>query len=103
MIILLYIIITVIRNYLEPKIIGTKYGMHPIVTLVAIYVGGRLLGVIGIFALPLTCIICKRLYDVGAIKYPFDDEDNDPPDGEDTPSEETEKQETEENTVVSVQ
>ena len=103
MVLLLYIIITVIRNYLEPKIIGTKYGMHPIVTLVAIYVGGKLLGVIGIFALPLTCIICKRLYDVGAIKYPFDDEDNAPPDGEDTPSEETEKQETEENTVVSVQ
>lgn len=87
MILLLYIIITIIRNYLEPKIIGTKYGMHPMVTLVAIYVGGKLFGVIGIFALPLTCIISKRLYDVGAIKHPFADssDDNDtPPDSEQT-------------------
>ena len=50
--------------------------MHPLVTLIAIYVGGQLFGVIGIFALPLTCIILKRLYDVGAIKKPFDDGDD---------------------------
>ncbi len=73
MVLVLYIFITLLRNYLEPKIIGTKYGMHPLITLIAIYVGGQLFGVIGIFALPLTCIILKRLYDVGAIKKPFDD------------------------------
>ncbi len=77
MLLVLYIIIIIIRNYLEPKIIGTKYGMHPLITLVAIYIGGKLFGVVGIFALPLTLIICKRLYDVGAIKKPFDDSDND--------------------------
>ncbi len=75
MLLVLYVIIIVIRNYLEPKIIGTKYGMHPLITLAAIYVGGKLFGVIGIFALPITFIICKRLYDVGAIKKPFDDID----------------------------
>ena len=70
MIILLYAFITILRNYLEPKIIGTKYGTHPIVMLIAIYVGGSLFGVIGVFALPLTVIIIKRLYDVGAIRLP---------------------------------
>ncbi len=80
MLLVLYVIIIIIRNYLEPKIIGTKYGMHPLITLAAIYVGGKLFGVIGIFALPVTIIICKRLYDVGAIKKPFDDSDDNEPD-----------------------
>lgn len=77
MLLVLYVIIIIIRNYLEPKIIGTKYGMHPLITLAAIYIGGKLFGVVGIFALPLTLIICKRLYDVGAIRKPFDDVEDD--------------------------
>ncbi len=107
MLLVLYVIIIIIRNYLEPKIIGTKYGMHPLITLAAIYIGGKLFGVIGIFALPLTLIICKRLYDVGAIRKPFDDVDEDKTVLEEKKSDETsenevqedEKQETESNIV----
>lgn len=70
MILVLYTGITILRNYLEPKIIGAKYGTHPALMLIAIYVGGSLFGIIGVFALPITIILIKRLYDVGAIKLP---------------------------------
>ncbi|MDR1002640.1 MAG: sporulation integral membrane protein YtvI [Oscillospiraceae bacterium] len=75
MILVLYGIITVLRNTLEPKIIGEKYGMHPLITLVALYVGGRIFGILGVFMLPLTLIIIKRLYDVGALTLYFDKSD----------------------------
>lgn len=95
MILALYGVITVLRNYLEPKIIGEKYGMQPILTLLAIYVGGKLFGVIGIFMLPLTCITIKRLYDVGAIKLWFSDKEDDKKEAEnasesDSPADDTE-------------
>lgn len=99
MILGLYLVITILRNYLEPKIIGTKYGTHPLITLAAIYVGGKLFGVVGIFALPLTIIICKRLYDVGAIKKPFDDDDENENTEEKTEDAEISEEETAEDTV----
>ncbi|MBP3414059.1 MAG: AI-2E family transporter [Clostridia bacterium] len=61
MLIALYAFVAIIRNYLEPKLIGQRFGLHPALTLVAIYVGGKLFGFIGIFALPITLIIISQL------------------------------------------
>lgn len=49
----IYGIVTVIRNYVEPKIVGTQLGLHPIITLVAMFVGLRLFGFWGLFGLPV--------------------------------------------------
>lgn len=49
----IYAIVTVIRNYVEPKIVGTQLGLHPIITLVAMFVGLRLFGFWGLFGLPV--------------------------------------------------
>ena len=59
---ILYAIITVVRNILEPRLVGQRFGLHPIATLFAIYIGGKLFGVIGVFLLPLTIIIIKQLW-----------------------------------------
>ncbi len=61
--IILYVIVTVIRNILEPKIVGEQIGLHPVVMLMCIYVGVKLLGFIGLFLLPFTIIIAKHLYE----------------------------------------
>lgn len=66
MLLVLYAVIVVIRNFLEPKLVGERFGLHPALTLLAIYIGGKLFGFIGVFALPLTVIIAKRLSDAGA-------------------------------------
>ena len=48
-----YIIVTVVRNYVEPKIVGTQLGLHPIITLIAMFIGLRLFGFWGLFGLPV--------------------------------------------------
>ena len=49
----IYGIVTVVRNYVEPKIVGAQLGLHPIITLVSMFIGLRLFGFWGIFGLPV--------------------------------------------------
>lgn len=54
----LFLIIVIVRNILEPKIIGKKMGIHPLVSLFAVYVGICTGGVLtAIFLLFLITII----------------------------------------------
>ena len=50
---LIYGIVTVVRNYVEPKIVGTQLGLHPIITLTSMFIGLRLFGFFGLFGLPV--------------------------------------------------
>ncbi len=59
----LYVVVTVIRQVLEPKVVGQQIGLHPIVVLMCMYVGLRLFGVIGLFVLPFSILILRYLYD----------------------------------------
>jgi len=68
MILILYAIIWVARNFTEPKLVGSSFGLPPILMLMAIYAGGKLLGFMGLFIVPLTIVILKRLNDAGIIK-----------------------------------
>lgn len=52
--IIIYGIVTVIRNYVEPKIVGAQLGLHPIITLVSMFIGLRLFGFFGMFGIPIT-------------------------------------------------
>ena len=64
---LLYILITVIRNVLEPRIVGRRIGLHPLVTLILMYLGLHLFGIPGMFILPLAFILLKNAQDAGMI------------------------------------
>ncbi|MDF2611951.1 MAG: putative rane protein, partial [Lachnospiraceae bacterium] len=37
----IYIVITVVRQSIEPKIVGQQIGLHPIVTLILMFVGAQ--------------------------------------------------------------
>ena len=63
----LYIVITVIRQFLEPRVVGHQVGLHPLVTLIAMVVGTKLFGGIGLLGLPIACAIMKSLDDTGVI------------------------------------
>ena len=65
---ILYIIITIMRNILEPKILGSQLGINPIVVLLAVLIGGRLLGVLGMIFFPITAYVLTVLHDAGKIK-----------------------------------
>lgn len=63
-----YVVITIIRNIIEPKIVGSQIGLHPIVTLVSMFVGAQLFGVIGLFGFPILLSLLRHLNDTGTIK-----------------------------------
>lgn len=65
----LYLIVTVIRNILEPKMVGKQIGLHPLIMLIAMYVGVRVLGIIGLFIFPMAGIGLKYLYDNGKLSF----------------------------------
>ena len=49
----LYIIITIIRNIIEPKMVGTSLDLHPLATLITMIVGARMFSAVGMFGFPL--------------------------------------------------
>ncbi len=63
----LYFVITVVRQVLEPKVVGEQIGLHPIVILLCMYVGVQIFGIIGLFALPFTILVIKHLYNAGKL------------------------------------
>ena len=49
----LYLIVTIVRNVVEPKIIGKQMDINPLFTLIFIFIGFKLSGVIGMILLPI--------------------------------------------------
>jgi sporulation integral membrane protein YtvI len=72
----LYVLIIVVRQILEPRIVSNQIGVHPIFTLIAMYTGFKIIGVIGIFVGPIILIILKNVFetmiDNGIIKTILD-------------------------------
>ena len=58
----LYLAIVLARQLLEPKILGNQLGIHPILTLISIYVGLRLFGILGIIAGPISVVMAVGLF-----------------------------------------
>lgn len=63
----LYGVITLVRNLLEPGLIGATVGLSPLATLFALYVGVQLLGVVGFFLAPLLAVLLRELYRSGVM------------------------------------
>ncbi len=63
-----YVVIVVVRNIVEPKIVGGQLGLHPIVTLSSMIVGLQLFGLLGLFGFPITLSLLRHLNDHGIIK-----------------------------------
>lgn len=53
----IYLIISGVRQVLEPKIVGDNIGLHPLATLISIYVGLQLAGTTGLILGPVLLVI----------------------------------------------
>ena len=62
-----YVTVTVVRNIIEPKIVGGQLGLHPVVTLCSMFVGVQLFGVVGLFGFPIGLSLLRYLNDHGVI------------------------------------
>ena len=74
---ILYVIVLAVRQLLEPKLISQKIGVHPLVTLVSMYSGFKLLGIVGFLIGPIVMIILKNVFskelDNGFFREMFED------------------------------
>lgn len=64
---ILYILITVVRQSIEPKIVGQQIGLHPLLTLLLMFIGAQLMGVLGLLLLPIIATIIRKFNDDGTI------------------------------------
>lgn len=64
----IYAIVFVIRQIIEPKLVAGQVGLPPIVTIIAMYVGSKTLGILGFFILPFMVILIKVFNDAGLIR-----------------------------------
>ena len=63
-----YIIISVLRQFIEPRLVAGQLGLPPIATLLGMYFGLKLFGIIGMFIVPITINILKVLNDEGILR-----------------------------------
>ena len=63
--IVIYAVVTVLRQIIEPKLVAGQVGLPAIVTIMAMFLGAKVFGAFGIIVLPLTVIVVKLLYDEG--------------------------------------
>lgn len=62
----LYGICQFMREYLEPKLLGGKMGISPVQSLMAVYIGYELFGVLGLFLGPFGMVLIKSLWRVSS-------------------------------------
>jgi len=53
-----------LREYLEPKLLGGKMGIRPVQSLMAVYIGYELFGVLGLFLGPFGLVLIKSMWRV---------------------------------------
>ena len=72
----LWVIMSIVRQFLEPKLISKHIGIHPAFTLIAMYTGYKLWNVWGLILGPILLIILKNIFagvlDKGVMKAIFD-------------------------------
>lgn len=62
--IIAYAVITVVRQIIEPRIVGKFIGLPPLAALASMYIGLKLMGVFGLFVFPIGAIVVKRLLEL---------------------------------------
>jgi sporulation integral membrane protein YtvI len=82
---LLQLVISLIRHMVEPKILADSVGLDTLSTLFALYVGMKLVGVVGLFLGPIVLIGIKSLLRIRLFVDLMPDTETDASQSEDTP------------------
>lgn len=64
---ILYIIVIIQRQMMEPKVLSTNIDLDPLATLVSLFVGYQIFGFLGLIIGPVTLVIVKTLYQTGVL------------------------------------
>jgi len=66
---LLFIVITVVRRVIEPKILGDAVGIGALSALISLYVGFELVGIVGVFLGPIVVIVFMAMRKAGLFDF----------------------------------
>jgi sporulation integral membrane protein YtvI len=69
-----YICVIIIRQIAEPRIVGHNLGLYPLATMIAMYVGFRLLGFLGLIAGPILLNLLRVVLEADAAARRLQDE-----------------------------
>ncbi|MBQ9779022.1 MAG: AI-2E family transporter, partial [Clostridia bacterium] len=58
----LYAVISVVRQIAEPRLVGKSIGLHPLLTLISFYVGIRAFDVWGVLIGPAAALLLRELF-----------------------------------------
>ncbi|MED4884909.1 sporulation integral membrane protein YtvI [Bacillus smithii] len=58
----LYIIVIAQRQFMEPKVLSSSIGLDPLATLIALFVGFKVVGFLGLILGPVVLVIIKTLH-----------------------------------------
>ena len=64
-------VLLIIRRTVEPKVMGSQIGLSPLPTLIAMFIGLKLIGFLGFFIGPLVIILLSTAREAGIIKMNF--------------------------------
>ena len=59
---IIFAVVSVVKEVLEPKIIGKSIGLHPLATLFSMYIGLELCGFLGLIFFPVFVIAAKNIF-----------------------------------------
>lgn len=66
-----YAIANLVRSFVEPRLVGRQLGLHPLISLIAMYIGFRTTGILGMILFPILAITLKQMYDWGWFSFFF--------------------------------
>ncbi|HZG60799.1 MAG TPA: sporulation integral membrane protein YtvI [Anoxybacillus sp.] len=64
----LYIVVLVQRQIMEPKVLSSTIGLDPLATLIALFVGFKLIGFLGLIVGPVVLVIIRALHSANVFR-----------------------------------
>ncbi|MEK4802472.1 sporulation integral membrane protein YtvI [Oceanobacillus sp. FSL K6-0118] len=65
---ILYMIVIISRQILEPKILSSNMGIHPLLALIGYFIGFKIWGLVGLIITPFILILINVCYQTGIFK-----------------------------------
>lgn len=69
--VILAVILLAVKRTVKPKLLGSQFGLSPLATLIGMYLGFKIIGLLGIIIGPLLLIIFYSAKDAGILKFKF--------------------------------
>ncbi len=63
---IVYLTSLIVRQTIEPRIVGKQLGLYPLVTMMSMFAGFQMIGVLGLIAGPIVANICRVVLDADA-------------------------------------